>query len=90
MSKVFANLPVTVFEAMSQLARDNDAINLGQGFPDDPGPEDIRRAAEFRAVREARTRTGAAGFLWKLYGRLAINNEPGNERSVEYNPRSTC
>ena len=30
---------------MSQLARDNDAINLGQGFPDDPGPEDIRRAA---------------------------------------------
>lgn len=52
--------------------------------------EDIRRAAEFRAVREARTRTGAAGFLWKLYGRLAINNETGNERSVEYNPRSTC
>ena len=45
MNKVFANLPVTVFEAMSQLARDNNAINLGQGFPDDPGPEDIRRAA---------------------------------------------
>ncbi|NEW90673.1 aminotransferase [Rhodopseudomonas sp. BR0M22] len=44
-NKVFADLPVTVFEAMSQLARDNDAINLGQGFPDDPGPEDIRRAA---------------------------------------------
>jgi N-succinyldiaminopimelate aminotransferase len=45
MNKVFANLPVTVFEAMSQFARDNNAINLGQGFPDDPGPEDIRRAA---------------------------------------------
>src|SRR5258708_11479469 len=45
MNKVFADLPVTVFEAMSQLARDNNAINLGQGFPDDPGPEDIRRAA---------------------------------------------
>ncbi len=44
-NKVFADLPVTVFEAMSQLARDNDAINLGQGFPDDPGPEDIRRTA---------------------------------------------
>ena len=50
--------------------------------------EDIRRAAEFRAVREARTRTGATGFIWKLYGRLAINNETGNERAVEYNPRS--
>jgi aspartate/methionine/tyrosine aminotransferase len=45
MNRVFADLPVTVFEAMSQLARDNDAINLGQGFPDDPGPEDIRQAA---------------------------------------------
>ncbi len=45
MNPVFADLPVTVFEAMSQLARDNDAINLGQGFPDDPGPEDIRQAA---------------------------------------------
>src|ERR1700709_259320 len=45
MNKVFADLPVTVFEAMSQSARDNNAINLGQGFPDDPGPEDIRRAA---------------------------------------------
>src|SRR5579871_952020 len=45
MNKIFADLPVTIFEAMSQLARDNNAINLGQGFPDDPGPEDIRRAA---------------------------------------------
>lgn len=45
MNQVFAGLPVTVFEAMSQLARDNNAINLGQGFPDARGPEDIRRAA---------------------------------------------
>ncbi|MGA9953054.1 MAG: aminotransferase class I/II-fold pyridoxal phosphate-dependent enzyme, partial [Bradyrhizobium sp.] len=44
-NKVFGDLPVTVFEAMSQLARDNNAVNLGQGFPDDPGPEDIRNAA---------------------------------------------
>src|SRR6266576_1088942 len=45
LNKVFADLPVTIFEAMSQAARDNNAIHLGQGFPDDPGPEDIRRAA---------------------------------------------
>lgn len=45
LNKVFSDLPVTIFEAMSQAARDNNAINLGQGFPDDPGPEDIRRAA---------------------------------------------
>jgi aspartate/methionine/tyrosine aminotransferase len=43
----FANLPTTVFEEMSGLARASGAVNLGQGFPDDPGPEAIRaKAAE--------------------------------------------
>jgi aspartate/methionine/tyrosine aminotransferase len=45
MNPVFADLPVSVFEVMSRLARDHEAINLGQGFPDDPGPEDVRRKA---------------------------------------------
>ncbi len=45
MNPLFANLPTTVFEVMSNLARETGAINLGQGFPDDPGPEDVRRAA---------------------------------------------
>ena len=45
MHPVFANLPTTVFEVMSRLAREHDAINLGQGFPDDPGPEDVRQKA---------------------------------------------
>ncbi|MFL4990351.1 MAG: aminotransferase [Microvirga sp.] len=45
MNNLFANLPTTVFEVMSSLARETGAINLGQGFPDDPGPEDVRRAA---------------------------------------------
>jgi len=42
---IFAGLPVSVFEVMSALAREHDAVNLGQGFPDDPGPEDVRRKA---------------------------------------------
>lgn len=42
---IFANLPMTVFEEMSGLARDLGAINLGQGFPDDPGPLAIRQKA---------------------------------------------
>src|ERR1700752_5045132 len=50
LNKVFGDLPVTIFEAMSQLARDNSAINLGQGFPDHPGPEDIRKAAAEASV----------------------------------------
>ncbi|MCB5174842.1 aminotransferase [Microvirga lenta] len=45
MNPLFANLPTTVFEVMSSLARETGAINLGQGFPDDPGPEDVRRMA---------------------------------------------
>ncbi len=45
MNRVFAELPTTVFERMSRLAREHGAVNLGQGFPDDPGPEDVREAA---------------------------------------------
>ena len=35
----------TIFEAMSALAREHAAVNLGQGFPDDRGRIDLRRAA---------------------------------------------
>jgi aspartate/methionine/tyrosine aminotransferase len=45
MNPIFADLPTTVFETMSRLARETGAVNLGQGFPDDPGPEDVRRKA---------------------------------------------
>jgi N-succinyldiaminopimelate aminotransferase len=45
MNPIFAELPTTIFEAMSRLARETGAVNLGQGFPDDPGPEDVRRKA---------------------------------------------
>lgn len=45
MNPVYAGLPTTIFEKMSALARETGAINLGQGFPDAPGPEDVRRAA---------------------------------------------
>lgn len=42
---IFSSLPMTVFEEMSGLARTLGAINLGQGFPDAPGPEAIRAKA---------------------------------------------
>ena len=45
MNPIFADLPTTVFEVMSRLARETGAVNLGQGSPDDPGPEDVRRKA---------------------------------------------
>ncbi len=42
---LFTGLPTTIFEVMSRLADEHRAINLGQGFPDVDGPEDIRRRA---------------------------------------------
>ena len=42
---VFASLGETIFETMSALARKHDAVNLGQGFPDDRGQEDVLAAA---------------------------------------------
>jgi N-succinyldiaminopimelate aminotransferase len=45
MNRIFANIETSVFEVMSRLAREYNAVNLGQGFPDDPGPEDVRKKA---------------------------------------------
>jgi len=47
---VLAALPTTIFEEMSGLARVHDAINLGQGFPDAPGPRAIRARAADEAL----------------------------------------
>lgn len=41
MNPVFANLPTSIFEAMSMAARERGAVNLGQGFPDFGWPEDV-------------------------------------------------
>ncbi len=45
MNPVYSALPTTIFETMSALARETGAVNLGQGFPDAPGPDDVRRVA---------------------------------------------
>lgn len=45
MNPLYASLPDTIFDVMSGLARETNAINLGQGFPEWDGPEDIRRRA---------------------------------------------
>lgn len=45
MNSYLSTLPTTIFEVMSGLARDHQAVNLGQGFPDDPGPLDVRQKA---------------------------------------------
>ena len=44
-NSVLSSYGTTVFEVMSRLAIEHDAINLGQGFPDTDGPADILQAA---------------------------------------------
>jgi N-succinyldiaminopimelate aminotransferase len=44
-SRIFEPLPTTVFTVISALAQAEGAINLGQGFPDEDGPEEIRAHA---------------------------------------------
>ncbi len=45
MNPLFAGLPTTIFEEISALAREHGAVNLGQGFPDGNGPDDVRAEA---------------------------------------------
>ena len=47
---VFAACGTTIFTVMSALAREHDAINLGQGFPDEDGPVSMREAAAAAGV----------------------------------------
>ncbi|MFD8010661.1 pyridoxal phosphate-dependent aminotransferase [Streptomyces sp. NPDC058955] len=46
-----AEFGTTIFAEMSALAARTGAINLGQGFPDTDGPEEVREAA-VRALRD--------------------------------------
>ena len=41
MNRLFSSYGTTVFEVMSRLASEHKTINLGQGFPDEEGPESM-------------------------------------------------
>ncbi|MFD6530153.1 pyridoxal phosphate-dependent aminotransferase [Streptomyces sp. NPDC060184] len=77
----------TIFAEMSTLALTTGAINLGQGFPDTDGPEEVREAA-VRALRDGRgnqyppgpgipeLRTAVAAHQDRFYG---LTFDPGTE-----------
>ncbi len=44
-NSIYTGLPTTIFEVMSRLAVQHDAVNLGQGFPDVDGPQELREIA---------------------------------------------
>ncbi|MFF4980735.1 pyridoxal phosphate-dependent aminotransferase [Streptomyces sp. NPDC001046] len=53
LNRRLADFGTTIFAEMSALALSTGAINLGQGFPDTDGPEEVREAA-VRALRDGR------------------------------------
>ncbi|MFD3941357.1 pyridoxal phosphate-dependent aminotransferase [Streptomyces sp. NPDC058579] len=87
LNRRLAEFGTTIFAEMSALAARTGAINLGQGFPDTDGPEEIREAA-VRALRDGRgnqyppgpgvpeLRTAVAEHQLKRYG---LAYDPGTE-----------
>ncbi|MGW0703793.1 pyridoxal phosphate-dependent aminotransferase [Streptomyces sp. NPDC002867] len=53
LNRRLAAFGTTIFAEMSALAARTGSINLGQGFPDTDGPEEVREAA-VRALRDGR------------------------------------
>ncbi|MFF2029720.1 aminotransferase class I/II-fold pyridoxal phosphate-dependent enzyme [Arthrobacter sp. NPDC058192] len=57
------SLGVTIFEEMTTLALSTGAINLGQGFPDEDGPVEIKEAAEAAIAAGANQYAPGKGIL---------------------------
>lgn len=62
MNPLYANMPTTIFEKMSGLARQTGAVNLGQGFPDSNGPADVLEAAQRALVEQSNQYPPMAGL----------------------------
>ncbi|WP_033208187.1 pyridoxal phosphate-dependent aminotransferase [Streptomyces bikiniensis] len=87
LNRRLAEFGTTIFAEMSALAARTGAINLGQGFPDTDGPEEVREAA-VRALRDGRgnqyppgpgvpeLRTAIADHQRKRYG---LEHDPDTE-----------
>jgi N-succinyldiaminopimelate aminotransferase len=56
-------LGITIFEEMTMLAQQTGAINLGQGFPDEDGPAEIKAAAQAAIAAGANQYAPGKGIL---------------------------
>ena len=62
LNPLYTAMPITVFEHMSGLARALGAINLGQGFPDDPPPLALTQAASRAMIERSQHYPPSAGL----------------------------
>lgn len=63
LSRLFSNLPLTIFSEMSALAARHGAVNLGQGFPDTDGPLVLREIAAKALIDGPNQYVPTAGLL---------------------------
>ncbi|MCL6302071.1 pyridoxal phosphate-dependent aminotransferase [Streptomyces kronopolitis] len=90
LNRRLAEFGTTIFAEMSALAVRTGSINLGQGFPDADGPEEVREAA-VRALRDGRgnqyppgpgipeLRTAVAAHQERFYGHRGLSYDPDTE-----------
>jgi N-succinyldiaminopimelate aminotransferase len=80
---LFAAAPTSIFETMSALAREHEAVNLGQGFPDFGWPDDV-------VARAAEALTGASNQYPPMRGlpelRRAVADHYRRHQGVDYGP----
>lgn len=81
----------TIFTEMSALAVEHDAVNLGQGFPDEDGPASVLEAAR-TAVREGHNQYAPGPGIPALREAVAdhaqrflgLRYDPGTEVSITF------
>lgn len=80
-----SNFKDSIFGTMSKLAREHQAVNLGQGFPDFDGPEWIKKLAQDKIAQghgQYAPFTGAASL------REAVSSYYSRFYKLDYNPET--
>jgi N-succinyldiaminopimelate aminotransferase len=75
----------TIFATMSELALATGSVNLGQGFPDTDGPDDLRELA-VTAIREGRNQYPPGNGIPEL--RRAVATHQRAWYGIELNPET--
>ena len=87
MNPLYEQMQTSVFERMSLAAARQNAVNLGQGFPDFGWPEEILDAAA-RALKERSNQYAPSRGLPEL--REAIAGHYGRHQGLNLDPANVC
>ena len=82
---VFSALPTSIFQHMTMLALKHEAINLGQGFPDQDGPDSLRAVAA-RALVDGPNQYPPSKGLLSL--RQAVSAHAARFYGLAYDPET--